>query len=282
MGTKMYGLRLGRFGMDMEMVLPGHPDLLPTPGETQKKLVWYQCHSLAYVIEHPEGRILFETGLSPGWRDEWPDAYHKGPGAPGWSDIKPEELLEPSLKAAGLGPDDFKYVILGHMHIDHAGGLRVFENAGAEIILHEDEYRGVMGLEEDSYFMCRADYEFLPRKKPTLIYGTQEILKGVKLISLPGHTWGTMGMMVYLDHTGWVLFPSDALIHHKAYGPPAIPNLISVLQDKWGESVERVRRMATKYDALVAPGHDETCVQHKSDGTTELVELKYFPDQVYE
>jgi len=282
MSIKMYGLRLGRFGIDMEAVLPGHPDLLATPGQTQKKMVWYRCPSLAYVIEHPEGRILFETGLSPDWSDEWPDAYHKPAGTPNWSDIKPEELLEPQLKAAGLGPDDFTHVVAGHMHIDHAGGLRMFENAGAEIVLHEDEYKGVIALEEDSYFMARADYEFLPRKKPTLIYGIQEILKGVKLVSLPGHTWGTMGMLVHLDHTGWVFFTSDALIHHKAYGPPPIPNLISVLQDKWAESIERIRRLATKYDALIAPGHDETGVQHRADGATELVELKYYPDQVYE
>ena len=278
MGIKMYGLQLGTFGLDLELILPGHPSLALSPDRTDKKKTWYQCPALAYVIEHPEGRILFETGLSPNWANEWPKEWL----GQGWSDVKPEEFLEAKLKSIGKGPDDFDIVVMGHMHCDHAGGLRLFENAGAEIILHEDEYRGVIGLEEDAYFMSRADYDFLPRKKPTLVYGEQQLLKGVRLVSLPGHTWGTMGMMVELDHTGWVMLTTDAMHHHETYGPPAVGNMISVSQENWNQSIEKIRRYATKYEALIAPGHSETGIKQHADGTSEFVKLKYYPGQVYE
>ena len=279
MGIKMYGLHLGSFGMDLEGMLPGHPTLAIVPGQTDKKKTWYQCPSIAYVIEHPEGRILFETGVSPNWNQEWPEAWTQGGG---WSDLKTEDLLEAKLKSIGKGPEDFDFVVMGHMHMDHAGGLRLFEDANAEIILHEDEYRGIMSLEEDAYFMSRADYEFLPRKKPTLIYGEQQLLKGIRLISLPGHTWGQMGMMVHLEHTGWVILSSDAMHHHETYGPPGYGNMVSVSQEQWHQSIEKIRRYATKYEATIAPGHSLTGVKQHADGTSEFVQLKYYPGHVYE
>ena len=277
MGIKMYGLHLGSWGMDLDGMLPGHPTLALTPGQTDRKKTWYQCPSIAYVIEHPEGRILFETGISPNRDQEWPEAWRGG-----MADLKTEDLLEAKLKSIGKGPEDFDFVVMGHMHMDHAGGLRLFEDANAEIILHEDEYRGIMSLEEDAYFMSRADYEFLPRKKPTLIYGEQQLLKGIRLISLPGHTWGQMGMMVHLEHTGWVILASDAMHHHETYGPPAYGNMVSVYQEKWNHSIEKIRRYATKYEALIAPGHSLTGVKQHADGTSEFVPLKYYPGHVYE
>ena len=279
MGIKAYCLQLGGFGMDKEMLLVGHPSLSLMPPDKERSKTWYRCPSMGHVIEHPEGRILFDTGMNPNWNNEWPDAYK---GGIDYSDVKPEEFLEQRLKSAGLGPDDFTHVVAGHLHVDHAGGLRVFQDAGAEIVVHEDEYHGVLSLEEDANFMCRADYEFLPRKKPTLVYGDQEILKGVKLISLPGHTWGTMGMLVQLEHTGSVLFTSDALFLHESYGPPAVGSMVSILPDKWMQSVEKVRRYATKHEAMLVLGHDESAIKQHADGTTDLVELKFHPHHVYE
>ncbi len=279
MNVKLYGLHLGSFGQDLDGLLPGHPSLTLWPGQTDLKKTWYQCPSLAYIIEHPDGRILFETGISANWNQEWPDRYK---GIADWANVKTEDLLEAKLKAIGRGPEDFDKVIMGHMHMDHAGGLRLFENAGAEVILHEDEYRGIMSLEENDFFMSRADYEFLPRKKPTLVYGEQEILKGIRLISLPGHTWGQMGMLVQLESTGWVLLASDAMHHHETLGPPAFGNLASVSQENWHNSIEKLRRYAIKYQALIAPGHSQTGVKQHADGSTEFVPMQYYPGHVYE
>ena len=264
--------------MDLDGMLPGHPSLSLAPGDNEKVKRWYHCPSLAYVVEHPEGRILFDTGISPHWDEEWPEEF-KGPR---FSDIKTEDLLEAKLKSIGMGPEDFDIVVQGHLHMDHAGGLRLFEHAGAEIIVHEDEYRGVLSLEEDSYFMSRVDFEFLPRRKPTLVYGEQQLLKGVHLTSIPGHTWGTMGMLVQLEHTGSVLFTSDALFLHESYGPPAVGSMVSILPDKWIQSVEKVRRYATKHEAMLVLGHDESAIKQHADGTTDLVELKFHPHHVYE
>ena len=96
MGIKMYGLHLGSFGVDLNGMLPGHPSVSLRRGEAEKRKTWYQCPSLAYVIEHPEGRILFETGVSPHWNQEWPDEYKEGD----WSGIRPEDWKRSSNRSA--------------------------------------------------------------------------------------------------------------------------------------------------------------------------------------
>jgi glyoxylase-like metal-dependent hydrolase (beta-lactamase superfamily II) len=88
-----------------------------------------------------------------------------------------------------LGPDDFRYVVPSHLHADHAGGLRLFEDAGAEIVVQEAEYRHVENLCEPQRFWIPADFALLHDiKPPTLVAGDEELLSGVRLIHVPGHT----------------------------------------------------------------------------------------------
>ncbi|MQA14708.1 MAG: MBL fold metallo-hydrolase [Pseudonocardiaceae bacterium] len=279
MGMKVYGLRLGTFSVDIEHLMWDHPKYMLLPGSGEKKKVWYQCPAMAYVVEHPQGRILFETGVSPQWREEWPEEWK---ALAGWDEIKPGDFLEAKLKSVGLGPEDFRYVVMGHMHIDHAGGLRLFEDADVDILIHEDEYRGVAQLEESAAAVSLADFAILPRKRPTLVYGDEEIMEGVRLLSLPGHTWGTMGMLVQLAHTGAIMFTTDALYHHEAYGPPPVGSGVTMFPDKWQRSMEKVYRYAQTHEALVVPGHDDVAVKQLPGGKSKMVELAYGPESAYE
>ena len=70
--------------------------------------------------------------------------------------------LENRLKELGLGPEDFRWVVMGHLHTDHAGGLRIFQDAGADIVVHEDEYNYVESMQDDSEnFFAKVDFAFL-------------------------------------------------------------------------------------------------------------------------
>ncbi len=278
MGIKLKGLNLGYMGLDYELLVFPHPNYALTTPRQKADKVWYQCPALSYVIEHPDGRILWETGISTAVRQEWLE---------GWqylidvSKITPEVCLEARLKSVGLGPDDFKYVIQGHLHCDHAGGLRLFEDAGATVVCHEDEYKHVMQIDSAENFFVRADWNMLAHKRPTTTYGDQEILKDVWLISLPGHTPGTMGLLVKLHHTGWVLLSSDALYTHDSYGPPAVGSPIVWSPEKWAQSVEKLRKVAAEREAFVFPGHDETGIKHHN-GSTEFKKIEFLPSHVYE
>ncbi len=122
MSLNLRGVDLGRMGLDLSL-LANRPENVGTR---------YACPALAYVIETPDGRILWETGVSDRASEEW---------LPEWQEVvdlsalTPDAYIERRLATLGLGPDDFRYVVLGHLHTDHAGGLRLFQDAGSEKII---------------------------------------------------------------------------------------------------------------------------------------------------
>lgn len=268
MGITLRGVNLGYMGLDMSLLVNKSEHV----GNT------YHCPAIAYIIETPQGRILWETGLSARCPDEWLDEWKQvvDLGA-----VTPEACLEMRLEQLGLGPDDFRYVIQGHMHTDHAGGLRLFEDAGAEILVHEDEYTHIMSLDEDKDFFARVDWAFLGDKKPTLITGrSTEIADGVRLLHLPGHTPGQMALQLQLENTGTVLLTSDALYHHENYVEPTGEPQIYWDIDKWRTSLQSLGQVARENDAWLFPGHDETGIQH-FDGRKELKAIRFDQGHTY-
>lgn len=270
MGVTLRGINLGYMQLDMSLLShrPENVGLL------------YHCPAIAYVIETPEGRILWETGLSARPVEEW---------LPEWQElvrldaVTPEAFIERRLAEMGLGPDDFRYVVQGHLHTDHAGGLRIFEDAGAEIVVHEDEYAHVMSIEQESAdFFSRVDWAFLGDKKPTLVSdaGT-DLGRHVRLFHVPGHTPGQMAMQIDLETTGTVLLTSDALYSHDNYAEPIAAPQVYWDVDVWRSSLEKIRALAHEHDAWLFPGHDETGIQHY-DGRRQLRSIAFWPDHVYE
>ena len=61
MGISLKGVNLGYMGLDKSLLVE-KPELQNVP---------YQCPAIAYIIEHPDGRILWETGVSARAKEEW-------------------------------------------------------------------------------------------------------------------------------------------------------------------------------------------------------------------
>jgi glyoxylase-like metal-dependent hydrolase (beta-lactamase superfamily II) len=121
-------------------------------------------------------------------------------------------------------------------------------------LVHRDEFNHVDKIQVAENFFNRKDWHFIFDKKPTLLYGDQEILKGVTILNLPGHTPGTTGALLQLDRTGAVLLTDDAIYTHDSYGPPAVGTVITWDVPRWGASMEKIRRIATEHNAFLIPG----------------------------
>jgi N-acyl homoserine lactone hydrolase len=102
---------------------------------------------LAWLIEHPEGLIVVDTGETarvsePGYFTAWHPYYRLALRE--W--VEPEDEIGPQLRRLGFSPDDVRRVVLSHFHTDHAGGLGHFPTS--EIIASRADYefsRGALG-----------------------------------------------------------------------------------------------------------------------------------------
>ncbi len=280
-------LECGRTSLDYELAVTGHADNLLLKSRPTGTRRWLHHPIYAYVIEHPEGRILVDTGVSPDFEKNWKhpfyrDAISYDPGEGG--------LFTERLRQHGLGPDDFDYVILTHLHTDHAGNASLFVRTRAKILVHEDELKGAVlkkgGFVRDDNVtlwgvtspqgFTRKDFACLLPDRATSVYGDQEIARGVWVISLPGHTWGTMGVAVRLA-SGWKLIASDAIYLADSYGDPFVGSVLNQNPEAWAGSALKVRRMAEQYDMVVLPGHDDRVITRPHDGvgTVAPLEPKY-------
>lgn len=87
-----------------------------------------------FIIRHPEGIFLFDTGQSPCCND--PGYFPRVGFVNGMLcsfSIKPEDGIIPQLEKQGIKPTDLKAVIISHLHNDHAGGLKDLVAAAPEL-----------------------------------------------------------------------------------------------------------------------------------------------------
>ncbi len=92
-----------------------------------------------FLIHHPKGNVLFDTGNND---RVITDPTYWGPLAamlsnPANNSRSPDVAIDAQLEKAGYKISDINYVILGHMHLDHAGNVGKFPNA--TLVYQRDE-----------------------------------------------------------------------------------------------------------------------------------------------
>jgi N-acyl homoserine lactone hydrolase len=237
----------------------------PNPPST-----WGPCPTHTVVVDHPDGRLLFDTTCPRNWKQHWVNSV-----AENWfpyEDVKPEQYFEERLKQLKLDPSDFKYVALSHLHLDHAGNIKAFQNTDAKILVNKKEYQGAISIPgEVQGFHLKKDYMMDGLRWVQLTEDT-EIMDGVRMMEVPGHTWGTMCLVVDLPNTGTMIFTSDAAYMRESYGPP--PTGAAIVWDSlaWLNSVERIRAHANLRDATIIFGHDPK----------QIKEIRLAPEAFYD
>ncbi len=201
-----------------------------------------------------DGYILYDTGCNP----EAMNGY--------WSNylqtIYPlhqteEQRLENQLALCGVKPEDIQTVILSHMHLDHAGNLQLFPHA--DIYVPCAEYKNALvathaSPDPDQHGpYVKGDLERPGHYIP--VTEEFEIVPGVEVINLPGHTEDLLGLVLHLKGGTYIL-PQDCVYTEENYGPPVKFSGLVYDSLAFPKSIERVRKLQKKYDAKVIFAHD--------------------------
>lgn len=224
-------------------------------GDLKDRSQMIQMPIQAFLIETDDGWILYDTGAHPdAMKGYWPDYLQK---------LFPfhqteKQRLENQLALCGVKPEDIHTVVLSHMHLDHMGGIYLFPDADVYVPKEDFTYAllkthlTAAGTGHGGYI--RADLE-RPVKQYHLVSEDFELVPGVSVLTLPGHTPGLLGVMVQLrDQT--IILPQDAIYAEANFGPPAKESGVSYHQKEFFASIEKVRTLAEKYDAKVYFAHD--------------------------
>jgi glyoxylase-like metal-dependent hydrolase (beta-lactamase superfamily II) len=151
---------------------------------------------LGYVIEHPAGLLLFDTGLGEG--DAEVEAHYR----------PVRRSLPDALRDAGIGIDDVRWVANCHLHFDHCGGNPAF--TGRPIFVQSGELQQARAA-PDYTLPHLIDFDGAVYHQ---IDGETEILPGVLVIPTPGHTDGHQAIAV-LASDGTVILAGQA--HNTAF-----------------------------------------------------------------
>lgn len=139
-----------------------------------------------YLVEDGERRILIDAGAA---------------GSIGQTGQLPQ-----ALAALGLKPDKIDAVIVTHMHQDHMGGLVLGGKnnyPGAELYIDRRDItywtdpakrNGAPDYLQTSFRMAEEVVRLYPRLQA--IDGEREIMRGVSIVDLTGHTPGHIGVRV--------------------------------------------------------------------------------------
>ena len=189
-----------------------------------------------YLIEHPKGLILVDTGLC---REISPQGVYDPRAAAAVLPSRMAALLHPVLPAGmaiheqlagmGLRPEDLDCVLLTHLDADHVAGLRHVSGA-KRIVLPEYEY----------YWSCRTVYKNrqpqqlwipYPMERPfyrgsTLgpnhwvidLFGDES----VQLVNVPGHTEGQAAIVIR-NGGKFVLLAADAAFSPRNWQEMTVP-----------------------------------------------------------
>lgn len=196
------------------------------------------------VAPNKEGMVISSTGAT----------RSKGNGPEG---------VKSALRSVGLSPEKIDTVILTHLHRDHIGNIGLFKKS--KIIVQKPEIEFAHNPLPTQRVVYRDDLVAAVDESPRLepIEGDQEIVPGLEVVTVPGHTPGVQAVSVKTKK-GKVIMCSDAgpLYHNwfpseSKYGTPLKhlrrlpPGILYDLRQSF-ESMEKISKMAD----IIVPGHD--------------------------
>jgi glyoxylase-like metal-dependent hydrolase (beta-lactamase superfamily II) len=237
---------------------------LTDPGEA------YDAVCPFYVIDHPEGVVVVDTGISHEMLDA-PGEY--GTDAGFMEAFRPaieyDESMHPQahLDSAGYSPGDVDYVVMSHLHSDHAGHMDIFPDA--TFIVQQAELRycwwpapvqEVFYLDGDFGVLRSPQYDVTVVKDEYDVFGDGSVVT----VPTPGHTPGHQSVEVELA-SGTAVLGIDIAHQESALEREHTASFNSNL-DRALESMRSLKARARAKNAEIYVTHDNKQIEAFENG----------------
>ena len=239
MSIKLFAMTCGRLTGDLGRLMEGGEGRadLPIP---------------AYLIEHPKGTVLFDTGLHPDCQHD--PAARVGTRLTGLFafDFYPGEEVSARLEAIGRDPARIEIIVNSHFHFDHVGGNALIPNA--VMVVQKREWEAGLTPEiAAAHGYNRADFDL--GHKLVEIDGEHDLFGDGSVVCLPthGHTPGHQSLRVRLT-SGEVVLAADACYFCRTLRERRLPQRVYDRQAML-DSLDKLARLEAT-GARIFFGHD--------------------------
>lgn len=184
----------------------------------------------AYLIEHPKGLVLIDTG----WHSDLRDDQIKNMGRLRYminKAILPKgQAIDEQLQQRGIQAKDLDYVILSHLDIDHVSGLKLVREA-KNIMTSEEELQGAQkdrlryvhhmweGVNIKTFHMTPSEYG--PEHKSFDLFNDDSVI----FAHVPGHSQGLVATIIQRNGK-FVLLTSDCGYAKKSWEEMILPGVM--------------------------------------------------------
>jgi glyoxylase-like metal-dependent hydrolase (beta-lactamase superfamily II) len=199
------------------------------------------CHVL--LIESDHGLVLVDTGYGRSDLARLPGSLHRAMTLFLRPVPDPAIAAISQIEALGHKASDVRHIILTHLDLDHAGGLRDFPDATVHVYAPEHRTAMAQATTHDRLRFRAAQWAHGPKWETYDLAGGDDwfgfdavrglvgLPEDVLLVPLSGHTLGHIGVAVNGDD-GWLLHAGDAYFHRSEVrtSEPAIPPMVATFE----------------------------------------------------
>jgi glyoxylase-like metal-dependent hydrolase (beta-lactamase superfamily II) len=216
-----------------------------------------------WVIEHPEGNFLIDTGeieavndadyfKSSGWFENWFNTTQFK------FRVSRQEEIDQQLKQLNLTNKDIDKVFLTHLHLDHVEGIKHFPKS--EFFVGDIEWNHPYGdlpklyPEWFSPTLIKTNHEFKAFKNASPLTKVKDLW----MVHTPGHTPGHCSYVLETDQinlifAGDVSYSQDQLVQNKY----AVANSS---RKEAADSYHSVLAYANENPCIYLPSHEWACI----------------------
>jgi len=168
-----------------------------------------------------------------------------------------------ALNGIGVTADSIDFLINTHLHWDHCFNNNLFP--GKKIYVQKSEF----GFAMDPWPVFRSTYDhykagLTPPWECSIphfefVDGDPELLEGIKLVKMPGHSPGSQGVMVDTSD-GKYLICGDAIPAYEIWDAPG-RGMIGVFTSM-DEQMNTYKKLEAMGEFNILPGHDARVLAH--------------------